>query len=272
MLAAVRSAAVLGIDAYDVTVEVDAALGLPAWTIVGLAAGAVRESRERVNAAIVNAGFTLPPRRVTVNLAPADTPKSGTAFDLPIAIALLMATSQLPSGAADGLTIVGELGLDGAIRSVRGALPLARHVVRTRGQTLVLPPSNVAEASLVSSLRIVALDGLASLVGALKRRPLPAPPTVDRWVASPPAAGTDFSEVAGQQTAKRALEVAAAGGHNVLLLLTSRPCSEGASPVPEPRLRDSTRPMGEPTLQEASTGLRRNAGQTSPTFHQVTYL
>jgi hypothetical protein len=115
VLAAVRSAAVLGIDAYDVTVEVDAALGLPAWTIVGLAAGAVRESRERVNAAIVNAGFAAPPRRVTVNLAPADTPKSGTAFDLPIAIALLMATGQLPGSAADGLTIVGEFGLDGGV-------------------------------------------------------------------------------------------------------------------------------------------------------------
>ena len=98
MLAAVRSAAVLGIDAYDVTVEVDAALGLPTWTIVGLAAHAVRESRERVTAAVLNAGFTLPPRRVTVNLAPADTPKNGTAFDLPIALALLMATGQLTHG------------------------------------------------------------------------------------------------------------------------------------------------------------------------------
>src|SRR6185437_7492836 len=143
MLAAVRSAAVLGIDAYDVTVEVDAALGLPAWTIVGLAAGAVRESRDRVTAAVLNAGFSIPPRRVTVNLAPADTPKSGSAFDLPIALALLIATGQLRASAVEQLTIVGELGLDGSIRAVRGALPLARHVAQTPGRTLVLPPDNL---------------------------------------------------------------------------------------------------------------------------------
>src|SRR5579883_141696 len=116
MLAAVRSAAVLGVDAYDVTVEVDATLGLPAWTIVGLPASAVRESRERVTAAITNAGLQLPPRRVTVNLAPADTPKHGTAFDLPIALALLMATGQVGPRAAAGYMVVGELGLDGSIR------------------------------------------------------------------------------------------------------------------------------------------------------------
>src|SRR5579864_1583010 len=127
MLAAVRSAAVLGVDAYEVTVEVDAALGLPAWTIVGLPASAVRESRERVGAAIVNSGFAFPPRRITVNLAPADTPKNGTAFDLPIALGLLMATGQLKASAGADLIVVGELGLDGSIRSIPGALPFARH-------------------------------------------------------------------------------------------------------------------------------------------------
>src|SRR5215210_5601238 len=118
MLAAIRSAAVLGIDAYDVTVEVDAALGLPQWTTVGLPAGAVKESRERVSAALLNGGFSIPPRRITANLAPADVRKDGSAFDLPIAVALLVATGQLSAEAARDVVIVGELGLDGTIRGV----------------------------------------------------------------------------------------------------------------------------------------------------------
>src|SRR5437764_9376742 len=113
MLAAVRSAALIGIDAYDVIVEVDAAAGLPQWTIVGLAAGAVKESRERVGAALLNSGFEVPPRRITVNLAPADVRKEGSAFDLPIAVGILIATGQLDPEATLNRTFVGELGLDG---------------------------------------------------------------------------------------------------------------------------------------------------------------
>src|SRR2546423_5234591 len=128
MLAAVRSAALVGIDAYDVIVEVDAAQGLPQWTIVGLAASAVKESRERVGAALVNAGFTVPPRRVTVNLAPADVRKEGTAFDLPIALGVLVGTGVLHPESIERCVVVGELGLDGSIRPVRGALSIARRL------------------------------------------------------------------------------------------------------------------------------------------------
>src|SRR5687767_6417612 len=159
MLAAVRSAALIGIDAYDVIVEVDAAPGLPQWTIVGLAAGAVRESRERVGAALLNSGFEVPPRRITVNLAPADIRKEGTAFDLPIAL-------------VDRL-FVGELGLDGKLRTMRGALSVARHALKKDVVTLVLPAGNVAEASRVSALELSSPDGLDDLVRHLRAGNLP---------------------------------------------------------------------------------------------------
>src|SRR6266480_3351838 len=169
MLAAVRSAALVGIDAYEVTVEVDAAQGLPQWTIVGLAASAVKESRERVGAALVNSGFKVPPRRITVNLAPADIRKEGTAFDLPIAIGILVATGQLDSSCIARRMFVGELGLDGALRTMRGALSIARHALRAGVATLVLPPPNVAEAARVRALDLSAPSSLGDLVHDLRK-------------------------------------------------------------------------------------------------------
>jgi magnesium chelatase family protein len=218
MLAAVKSAAVLGVDAFDITVEVDCTRGLPYWMIVGMPASSVRESRERVSAALANAGIDVPARRYTINLAPADVAKTGTAFDLPIAIAVLVALEVVPPERVSNLVFLGELGLDGSLRPVRGVLSVARGIYTNGASpTLVLPPGNVEEARLVRELPLCAPASIGELVSWLRgSEQLPRPATTH--VTQSRGEDDDFADVVGQETAKRVLEIAAAGAHNVLLI------------------------------------------------------
>ena len=220
MLARVRSAALLGIDAYPVDVEVDISPGMPCFSTVGLPHGAVKEGRERVSAALANAGYGFPLRRITVNLAPADVRKDGTAFDLPIALGLLVASGQLAPEAGWDPFVVGEVGLEGDLRPVRGALSVALAARAAGAAGLLLPRANLAEASVVDGL---AVWGAATLQEACahvagNERIGATRTDVGRLMAERAEDVVDFSDVRSQSAAKRALEVAAAGAHNILLI------------------------------------------------------
>jgi magnesium chelatase family protein len=217
VLASLRTAALYGIEACAVHVEVDVSFGMPIFTMVGLPDTSVRESRDRVRSAIRNSGFEFPSHRITVNLAPADVRKAGAAFDLPIALGILAAQGAVERREIADLVVLGELSLDGSIHPARGVLPIAAAARRDGLSGLLLPRSNAAEAALVDGLDVWPVSSLAEAVSALNHPTMiAAPPT--STVRPPASSSPDLADVRGQLLARRALEIACAGGHNLLLI------------------------------------------------------
>lgn len=220
MLANIKSHGLSGINGFSVQVQVDISKGLPSYETVGLPDAAVREGRERVRAAIKNSGFAFPVDRIVVNLAPAGRKKEGAVYDLPIAVGLMAASGQIPSHPTESILFLGELALDGRVRPITGVLPMVIDAHSKGCHMVAVPAENGPEASYIEGVTVLPVESLRQLVAHLRGEQAIAPCAIRRWDPAGITYSVDFSEIRGQQGAKRAAEIAVAGSHNMLLIGT----------------------------------------------------